>query len=463
MADQAIRFALFIFLARALTPTDFGIFAVAALFLEYAKLIASAGLSDSVVQSEEGDPDLLDTVFWSLLGMTATIALLLAALSGVLTSLAGAPQAQPILIALAATMLITPLGSIHGALAIRQFKNMRRTVNSVITSIVAAIAALVVLSQGGGLWSLVVQQVVGGLLGTVLAWTTVRWAPRFNFSTQRLRSVWRFSGNMLLARFLQMSVGRFQELLAVRFLGPAMLGQFRVGGRVFELINSAFISPLSAMALPILSRLQGQDQTFHNAYGRMIALSCLGACPAAFGFAAVAQDVTPMIFGDQWMPAIPVIQIMALLAPANVLAYFAGPALAAKGRPDVTVKFAAMQFFGTAVFSGVAVSFGIYALAWAFVLRSYLTLPVQLRLFSTATGMPVRTVLANLLPPVISAAVMAATVILARYLLLDWEPLPRVAAMILVGIVSYFGVLLLVFHGFLVDQIKSLSTVVLKR
>jgi O-antigen/teichoic acid export membrane protein len=463
VADQGIRFALFIFLARALTPRDFGIFAVATLFMDYAKLIASAGLSESVVQSEESPPDLLDTIFWSSVGMTALIAVLLASLSGVLTSAAGAPEAQPILLALAGIMLIGPLGSVHGGLAIRQFKNKRRTLNGVVSSIIAAASALVVLSFGGGLWSLVVQQLVSNLVGVVLAWTTVSWMPRFRFSPHRLRSLWHFSGNLLLARFLQMSVGRVQELLAVRFLGPAMLGQFRVGGRVFELINSAFISPLAAMTLPILSRLQSQDQTFHNAYGRMIALSCLGVCPAAFGIGAVAQDLTPLVFGEQWLPAVPVIQIMALLSPASAMSHFSGPALAAKGRPDVTVKFAAMQLVGTAIFSGVAVSFGISALAWALVLRAYLMFPVQLRLFSTATGMPIRAILSNIIPPVIASVVMGATVLATRYALLDWAPIARIAVMIPVGIVCYFGVLLLAFRPFLVNQVTSLSAVILRK
>ena len=74
---------------------------------------------------------------------------------------------------------------------------------------------------------------------------------------------------------------------------------------------------MSSAALPTLARLQSDPKAFNNAYARMISLCCLAACPVAFGFAAISQDAVPLIFGERWMPAVPAIQMLALLSPAT--------------------------------------------------------------------------------------------------------------------------------------------------
>jgi len=455
--DQLIRFTLFVYLARVLTPADFGVFAVATIIVDYGRLLSSAGLNEAIIQAETADDELLNTIFWSLMGLTVVVASVLAIGSPLLASFSGVPAAQPFMAALAGCLLLGPLASVHATMAVRNFKNKKLTARSLIASAVGAAAALVSAYAGLGLWSLIVQQVVGGVLSVVVTWIAFPWRPRLQFSIPRLRTVWRFSGNLLLARALQMSVLRVQSLLAARFLGPAMLGQFRIAGRSFELLNMAFISPVSSAALPTLARLQSDPKAFNNAYARMISLCCLAACPVAFGFAAVSQDAVPLIFGARWMPAVPAIQMLALLSPATVLAAFAGPALAAQGRTDVTVKFAWMQLIGTTIFSLIAVRFGIVALAGAYVLRSYLTLPVQLRLFGETTGMPIRRILGCVAPSLAAAAAMACAVVGLRFLLTDWLPVARMAGMIAAGGVVYAGVLFVFFRRFVQAQFAGLD------
>ena len=458
--DQILRFTLFIYLAKVLTPRDFGVFAVATLFVDYGRLLAVGGLTDAIIQSEEADEELRNTVFWSLMAQFALIAAALAGGSWALAGLAGVPAAQPFLLAMAALLLLTPLSAVHAAMARREFKNKRLTANGLGSSVAGAVAALIALHQGLGLWSLVIQQLVTGLLSTVLTWTIEPWAPRLQFSTQRLRSVWKFSGNVLLARILQTSVLRIQDLLAARFLGPAPLGHYRLAGRTFELLNNALIGPLSSAAFPVLSRLQNDSQAYQNAYGRMIALSCLGICPAALGFGAVAPDIVPLVLGERWLPSVPVIQVLSLLAPASVLAIFAGPALAARGRADVTVKFAMMQLTGTTILSVLAIPFGVVALAGAYVLRSYMTLPIQLRMFSEATGMPWRRIIFNVLPALVASGVMVLAILIAGRLLLGEPHVMRVVVMIALGISIYAAVLGIFFRRFVFGQIAWLRSTI---
>jgi O-antigen/teichoic acid export membrane protein len=454
--DQIIRFTVFVFLARILDPAHFGIYAIASIFVEYAKIVANSGLAEAIVQSKKADDELLDTIFWALMGLTALVAGVTAAVSPLLCSMAGVPEARPFMVALAATMLLGPLAAVHSSLGVRNFQNRSLTTRSMIASVLGAGAGLFGAYSGLGLWSLFLQSLVAGVFSVVLTWAMFPWRPGLRFSWKRLRSLWTFSGNMLVSRVLQVSVSRVQDLVAARFLGAAMLGQFRIGGRVFELMYSSLIGPLSSTAFPTLSRVQDDDERFARGYCRMLALSSLIAIPASFGFGALARDVVPLIFGPKWLLSIGVIHMLALLAPAQVQAWFAGPALAARGRPDVTSKFATMQLVGTTIFSLLAVKFGIVALAGAYVARSYLTLPVQLKMFESATGVTRRRIAETVGPPLIAAAIMTGGVLVGRQLLIEIPPVLRVISLVIIGGIIYAGSLALFFRKYVEDQVWSL-------
>jgi O-antigen/teichoic acid export membrane protein len=457
-ANQGIRFGVFVVLARSLDPKHFGVFALAALFIDYASIVSSAGLAEAVVQTREVDDELLDTIFWALLLLTAIIAAVTAALSPLFAWFAGVPEAQPLIVALAATMLFNPLASVHSMLGARNFQNRSLTIRGIIASTCGGITAVVAAWRGLGVWSLVAQSFVSGLLGVVLTWAMFSWRPGSRFSRLRLRSLWHFSGHMLLSRILQVSIIRVQEVIAARFLGAAALGEFRVGGRVLELLNSSFIGPLAGSAFPVLSRVQDDAERFAGAYCRMIALCGIFAIPAAFGFGAIAQDAVPLLFGAKWAQSIGVVQTLSLLAPAQVLAWFYAPTLAARGRPDAMSKTAVVQLVGTVLFSAVAVWFGIVALAAAYVARSYLTLPIQLRLFSNATGIGRRRILATILPPIWASIWMIAGIALASKLLAHWTPWSRLAVTAPLGGLIYFATLAGFFPRFLRQHVWELVT-----
>jgi len=62
------------------------------------------------------------------------------------------------------------------------------------------------------------------------------------------------------------------------------------------------------------------------------------------------------------------------------------------------------------VFCSLAAPFGLRAIAIAYVVRSYLTLALQLWLFQRSTGVAAAKVLKSILPQVIAAAAMAGAV-----------------------------------------------------
>lgn len=465
-SEQVFRFVVFAFLARLLSPTDFGIFALASIFVDVGRILGSAGISESMIRAEKADDELSDTLFWLAVGRGLAVAGVLIGLAVPMANLLSQPAVAPVIMALGACLLFEPLSQVHSALATRAFKNKGLTGIALFCNFTSGASAVVAAYFGLGLWAFVISQLVYGILATVLTWFLFPWMPSFRgFSWARLKEVAKFSNNMVLAQLLYVCIARSQDFVTGRFLGPSALGHLRVAGRVFDVITKALIMPMAAIALPTLSRLQDNDERFRNAFSRMAALSCLVACPASLGFAAVASDALPLLFGNQWVEAIPVVQILGLAIPAGVLSAFASPTLAALGRSDTMVRFALLQLVAVTLISVWAVRYGIVVLSAANVARAYLVLPVQLWLFTRATGMSGWAVMRNVIPPAGASMAMAAVLLLITPYMQGAiaSPILRLLVMVPLGALLYGGVLLVVWRRFLFDQIEGVRSALAAR
>lgn len=464
--EQVFRFVVFAFLARLLTPSDFGLFALSLVFVDVGRILAVAGMSEAMIRSERADDELADTLFWLSLGRTFVVSMALVLLSVPLAAVLKQPMVAPVIMSLAACLMFDPLTQVHSARATRAFKNKALTGIALFCNFTSGASAVVAAMNGLGIWSFVISQVVYGVLVTGLIWSIFPWAPRLRgFSRRRLSEVGRFSGNMVFAQLVYVSVARTQDFVTGRFLGPASLGQLRVAGRVFEVINQALVTPLAAVALPTLSRLQDNDRGFRNAFSRMAALSSVVVCPASLGFAAVAPDALPLLFGPQWVEAISLVRIIALGAPVAVIGAFAGPTLVALGRSDTMVRFALLQLVTVAAISLGAVQFGLVALATANVARAYLTMPIQLWMFSKATGMKGWDVMRNVVPPTIGSAIMAGVLMAVAPSIHAWieSPILRLCVMVPMGVLIYGAVLLAGWRSFVLDQVQGLRSALAAR
>jgi O-antigen/teichoic acid export membrane protein len=118
----------------------------------------------------------------------------------------------------------------------------------------------------------------------------------------------------------------------------------------------------------------------------MISKAAAISFPALIGFGAVAPLAVPTIFGDKWEQAGTLAQIFAFMAPAFTLNQFASPALGALGASRSLLVLSLTQLSLTAVFTILAAPYGVFAVAWAYVLRAYLTLPMQIIMLHRISG-----------------------------------------------------------------------------
>jgi len=452
-------FVIFAVLTRLLDPHVFGIYALSTVFLEVTKIIATGGLSDAVIREKALDEELADTAFWANVGFGALAGLAVFVLADPYAAVIAQPEVAPVLRWLAPFIPITSLAGIHMARKLKDFGHKVVTIRTVTNTFLGGGAAILSAYIGLGVWSLVIQAAVNSVLGVIFAWQSFRWVPSLRFSWRRLRSILSFSSSIMITRILWLLLVRVQDIFIGRSLGAEAVGNYRVAWRTMDLIGQAVVQPMGSVALVTFSHLQDEQKRFEAAYRRMTGLASLLTFPLIFGYGLLSTEFIRVLFGSKWGDSAIAAKVLVLMAIPFTLNYFTGPAIAAKGASRATLMVAALQLSLTVVLSFVAAPFGLAAVAGAYVIRAYLTMPYgQYALYKYTAIHPLKS-LSVVWPPFVASLCMIGVLLAASPLLHDWfsKDVAFLIANIMLGAVVYFVGLLLFGRSLLASHINALS------
>jgi O-antigen/teichoic acid export membrane protein len=458
-SDYFLSFVVFALLARKLGPAAFGVYALAVAFAEFGKILPSTGLVSALTRAKHVSAEMADTVFWSTFALACAIAAVIALVAQPLATAMGEPAVAPLLTALGWIFPVSAAGATHIALKLREFGHKSMASRSVVSGTLGGAAALAAAWAGWGPWSLVVQRAVTEVAGTAMAWQVYRWLPGRRLSSAALRSMAGFSVSMTVTQVLYVGLVRVQDLIVGRTIGATAVGAYRTAWRTVELIAQGAIMPFAQVSLPALARLQDDLPAFGAAYLRIISVSAALALPAIIGFAVLAPDAVTLLYGPRWAESARIAQVLGLMAVPFTINYFAGPALAALGRSGTLARIAALQLVLTIVLSLMAAPFGLTAIAAAYVVRAYLTLPVQMWAFKRYSGVGYRALWGAIAPALSMALVMAAALLALDHTVRGWFHNRAVFLVLMVatGALVYGASLLLFARSFVVQQMRDIK------
>ncbi|MBK5265679.1 MAG: oligosaccharide flippase family protein, partial [Alphaproteobacteria bacterium] len=372
--------------ARLLTRADIGAFAIMAIFAEIFRTISAAGLIQTVAREPVLSKEFTDTVYRSHMGFSLMACGVILALAHPFANFMNAPQIALPLQVLSIVLPISALGQTHMALRLRSFGHKTTALRSVVSGIIGGGAAVVAAFAGFGLWALVIQRIVTEIISVILSRASYPWTPGWAWRWTILKVNLSINGSLTATQLVYIFTSRLQELVIGNVIGIVAVGIYRTAWRTVDIIAGGAIRPFATVAMQTLARVKDDRVELRRAYQWMISKAAVISFPALIGFGTVAPLAVPTIFGDKWIQAGALAQIFAFMAPAFTLNQFASPAFGSLGANRSLLVLSLCQLGLTAIFTFLAAPYGVFAVAWAYVLRAYLTLPMQIILLQRISG-----------------------------------------------------------------------------
>lgn len=445
-------------LARLLSKRDFGVVTMVSMVLGYAQAYVDLGLSSSLIQKQEKDADKLSTIFWlNILGGVVTCVVLVA-----LRTPAALLLKEPALIELipiaALQLPISALGQQFEALFQRELRFKVTASVQIAGDVGNTVIAIVLATQGYGVWSLVIASLAGAALNSVLLFGLGirRWPVRFTFRPREIKGHLRFGAYQLGNVNLGYLASNIDNVLIGRLLGAEALGLYSIALRLTQMPRRYINPVISKVAFPIFARQKEDTRRLTDSLLQLQRSLSYVNLPLIFGLLLVSPMLVPLMYGEKWTAAVPLVQVLCIAAALNGIA---GPTqIIRTALGHVRFNFHWTWFSGAiyAAAMWAVAGYGLTAMVWS---RTAVGVGLGIILISITLrfiGSGLLSFFGTVRSPAVATAAMSAAVGLVLSLTAEAAPLTRLLLCVATGALVYLGVAALLDRPFIERTLRLL-------
>jgi len=311
-AKFVLRMGSMAVLARLLTPADFGLIAMVTVVTGFIETFKDAGLSTATVQRATITHSQVSTLFWINIALSIGVMAVVAALAPAIAWFYGDPRLTTVTLALSGTMVFGGIAVQPLALLRRQMQ-FGRLAAIEIAGLVAGIATACVMAvQDFGYWSLVGMTVGSAAMTAVLSLVLSGWWPGLPRRGTGVRSMLVFGSHLAGANTFNYLTRNADNLAIGFFHGASALGVYSRGYNLFLVPLSQFLSPISAVAVPALSRTTNRPDVFRRLLLQKsyFVVFCV-VLATGYSFCA-APELVQIVLGPGWQDAVTIVRILAI-------------------------------------------------------------------------------------------------------------------------------------------------------
>lgn len=361
LSGQWIRFAIQLLslaiLARLLDAADFGVIAMATSIVGIATVLGDFGLSLAAIQSQSLSDAQRNNLFWlnALLGLALAAAFI--ALAGPIALFFGEPAVRDVTQVLSSVFLINAIAAQFKAETTRQLRFRWLAAGDVSAQFLGMIVAVAAAFAGAGYWAVVLQQVTVALVTLIVVVIAARWFPGMPSRSADMKPLIAFGTNTLGVQLVNFASSNADSILIGRVWGASALGFYDRAWQIFRIPLLQIAAPMTRVALPILSRLQG-DPAFERYVQR--AQLILTYLMGGFFFiaAAVAAPTIDIVLGPGWDQSKPIFQVLAIGGVFQALGYVYYWVFLATAQTALQLRFSVIGRLLMIGFMAVGVIFG---------------------------------------------------------------------------------------------------------
>lgn len=326
-------------LSRLLPSADFGILAMITAIVGIATVLGDFGLSTAAIQAKTITNAQRSNLFWANAAIGVLVAGLLLALAGVIGGFYREPSIDPLVRVLALTFVINAFTTQYRAELTRELRFHVLAAVDTVAPVVALLLAIVLSIAGFGAWALVWQQVAIALVTLVGCAAGTKWSPGWP-TRAPMRSLVRFGLGALGVQIVTYLSTNVDNVILGRFAGAAETGYYARAFQLYRLPAQQIATPIGQVALPVLSRLQHDQQKFEAYFERahLAMLYVFGG--ASFAMAACSWPIVDVALGSGWGPAKPLFLVLAIGGVFQSMTYAYMWAFQSKGLVGLQLRYA---------------------------------------------------------------------------------------------------------------------------
>ncbi|HYG99964.1 MAG TPA: lipopolysaccharide biosynthesis protein [Terriglobales bacterium] len=334
---QFLSWASALIVARLLTPSDYGLVAMATVYLGFVTLVSEFGVGAAVVTLRDLTEEQLEQLnsFSLLLGLASFAVSLVAAYP--LAWFFRAPLLPPVVMTMSVAFILTAFKAVPGSILERDLRFKEVSVIDGARAIVLAVSTVGFALAGFRYWTLV----LGGILSSLVSLFLILRLCRKGFRFPRyasLRNALTFSRHILGSRLSWYIYSNSDFAVAGRMLGAVPLGNYTMAWTLANIPLQSVSNLISSVTPGFFSAVQKDRAELRRYLLNLTEGLSLVTFPLTTGLALVAHDFVLAILGTKWLPIVPPLQLLAIYASVRAITPLLSPILNVTGEARFNMR-----------------------------------------------------------------------------------------------------------------------------
>jgi len=455
---QILQIVSLIIFARLLSPDDFGIYAILMIFVGFLGMFTDMGTSAALIHLQETSDRLLSSVFYFNVFVGVVLFLLLTLLAVPVADFFETPEVKSLLPIIAINFIIASFGVVQKALYEKSMNFRNITIFESIATLLGVIVGVGSAMYGFGIYSLIIQTLVGSIALVSFMWFSSSWRPMWHFSMKEIKKIWAYTAHLSSFNIINYFARNADNFLVGKFIGSSALGVYSLAYKIMLYPLQNISQVLIRILFPAFSQIQNDNAKFKQVYLRVIFFIALVSFPIMAGLIATADILVDVLFGDKWHVLALLLMILAPVGMMQSVVTTVGSIYMAKGNTKEMFKIGTINAIVTVLFFIAGVPFGVEGVAVSYLVANLIMLYPNLMIAWRQIGLGVGEGLKEILPIFIISLMMGLVVVLFGQILNSHIESKIIKLIILVfgGIVIYIGLVRLKYGTFkiLISELK---------
>ncbi len=450
-------------LARKLSPTDFGLVAIAGVLMSFIMLSTSATVGPYVINNHSDDFAERDqAAFWLNLTFTTAIVSVYFIAIPHISKFYNEPLLSTVLVVLSIKFLFAQLSVVPDSIVKRSLNYHQLVIRNTFLNFISIIISIIMALSGFGVWSLVIPDLLVTIPRFLIVLRMSKWKPKFQFHTNLWKEIYSYSKYIIAGTLLGGLINDGDTLILGRIAGSEQLAFYDRSWRTANLVSSNVVSVIGDVSQPAFSALGKSEERLRNAYTRTLRTLSIISFPLLIGMFVLADDLILTLYGPNWTNSIILLRVFTIFALQRSVFSITSTVYNVIRKPEIGFKLNLIQlpFYLIAIFIGgvngiLGVSIGVTIVRTIF---GFIGLHYSCKIIHLSTAK----VLRELIPSITISLMMGLILAGIRYLVLPFlnlSPLINLLLFTLIGASLFILFLVGLFPGLLNEVLDIMNSI----
>ena len=311
LTSQLLMALIGIILGRLLTPADYGMVGMLAIFTAITGSLQESGFTAALTNLKEATHREYNAVFWTSTGISILLYLVLYISAPLIADYFHQPGLIPLSRLVFASLLLAGIGIAHAAYMFRNMMNREKAITGFFALVGSGIIGITLALNGYSYWSLAWQQFAYICIINIGRLYYVRWIPSFHIDLTPIREMIGFSSKILITNIINQVNNNILSFIFGRLFTAGAVGNYTQAAKWNTMGHSLISGTMQQVAQPVLASINEEENRQLNVFRKMLRFTAFLSMPAMLGLAFIA-DFIVVLLGEQWTDSVPLLRMLCI-------------------------------------------------------------------------------------------------------------------------------------------------------